>query len=132
MRICAKSDTVVFSVVSALRLGRRSDRCLFRQARVTMETVSLTRRVVRRNMRGSYLSGDGVKRRSPLEQAIAEKTDRRARHEAKLRRQGMKKTSVWVREGSAAELLLLVKAVNQSDDEKALSALRRCREELVR
>ena len=56
-------------------------------------------------------SGD-IKKRTPLEQAIAEKTNRRVRYEAKLRKEGFKKTTVYVRAERWDEVKAFIDKVN--------------------
>jgi hypothetical protein len=38
-----------------------------------------------------------IRKRTPLEQAIAVQSDRRARYEAKMRARGFRRTTVWLR-----------------------------------
>lgn len=54
-----------------------------------------------------------IRKRTPLEQAIAEQTDRRARHEAKKLREGYTKTSFWVRTDRLDEVKSFVRSINE-------------------
>lgn len=58
-----------------------------------------------------------IRKRTPLEQAIAEQTDKRARYDARLRQQGFKRTTIWVREDRLDQLKELVKSLNESAPE---------------
>ena len=61
----------------------------------------------------SMATGDHLNvKRSPLEQAIAEKTDRRARYEAAQRKAGMVKTSMWVFGECLDDVKALVRILN--------------------
>ena len=65
------------------------------------------------------LSGD-IRKRTPQEQAIAEQTSRRARYEARLRKSGFKKTTVWVPGDRLEELKALVKAWNEAASQEPM------------
>ena len=64
-------------------------------------------------------------KRSPLEQAIAEKTDRRVRYERSMREQGFRKTSLWIKEDCIDDVRTAVRILNDcnGDHRKALQAL---------
>ena len=66
-----------------------------------------------------------IERRSPIEQAIAEKKDRRARYEASMRRQGFRKTSMWVKSDCVEDIRTVVRIHNDcnGDHRRALQAL---------
>lgn len=55
---------------------------------------------------------DDIRKRTPLEQAIAEQTDRRARYQAKKAREGFKQTTLLVRVEALEEVKAFVKSVN--------------------
>lgn len=55
-----------------------------------------------------------IRRRTPLEQVIAEKTNRLAAWEAKKRREGFKRLNVWVKEEKADEVKAFVQKLNNS------------------
>lgn len=59
-------------------------------------------------------SGGNIKKRTPLEQAIAEKTDRRARYDAKMSREGFKKTTFWVRSDRVEEVKAFIHKMNEA------------------
>lgn len=63
-----------------------------------------------------------IRKRTPLEQAIAEQTDPRLRWDAKKREQGFTRTSFMVRGQAVPELKALVRALN--DDEATIDRLR--------
>lgn len=83
-----------------------------------IDSVSAQKHSRRRSRKRGSLSAaseDSVQKRSPLEQAIAEKTDRRVRYEAEKRRMGFKKTTIWVREEVLPDVQSLVKAINETE-----------------
>lgn len=53
-----------------------------------------------------------MRKRTASEQAKAVQRDRRARYEAKMRAEGFKKTSVWVREDRLPEVKAFIEKVN--------------------
>lgn len=53
-----------------------------------------------------------IRKRTPLEKAIAEQTDRRRKHDAKMERQGLKRTTFWVRPEALAEIRAFISQVN--------------------
>ena len=64
---------------------------------------------------GSMATGGTMKKRTPLEEAIATRTDKRARYEAKMRAEGFKKTVLWLPvdcEGDIRQLVKLLGATN--------------------
>lgn len=69
--------------------------------------------------------GDDVRKRSPLEQAIAEKKDRRARYEAKLRRNGLKTSTLATREEYWPVIRAFAADLNEGDKEAAIRNLQR-------
>ena len=75
---------------------------------------SLPRRAHRRRAKATE-SENGIRRRSPLEQAIAESADRRVRYESKMREEGFKRTTIWVRADYLGALQTLVKVINGTD-----------------
>lgn len=48
-----------------------------------------------------------IRKRTPLEQAIAEKTDRRIRYESSMKDKGLKKTTMWSREDTLSAIQTL-------------------------
>lgn len=66
-------------------------------------------------------SGGNIKKRTPLEQAIAEKTDRRAKYEAKRKRDGLIKTTVWVRSDRVEEVKAFIRSVNEANPQGPVS-----------
>lgn len=56
--------------------------------------------------------------RSPLEQAIAEKKDRRARYERSMREQGFKKCTLWIKAEAVEPVRFLVRCVNDANGAK--------------
>ncbi|MDE8651897.1 hypothetical protein [Novosphingobium album (ex Liu et al. 2023)] len=54
-----------------------------------------------------------IRKRTPLEQAIAEKTDRNARYEVRMRQKGFKRTTIWVREDRLDEVKAFVHRLNE-------------------
>lgn len=48
--------------------------------------------------------------KTPLEQAIAEQTDRRARYDAKMRKAGFVRLSIWCPASAVDEVKALIKA----------------------
>lgn len=63
-------------------------------------------------------SGTGIRKRSPLEQAIAERTDRRVRYDASMREQGFTRTTIWVREDCLAGVRELVRVLNDAEGDR--------------
>ncbi len=59
-------------------------------------------------------SSDQIRKRTPLEQAIAEKTDRRRRYDAKMERQGFKRTTIYVRADRLEEVKAFIQRVNET------------------
>jgi hypothetical protein len=59
-------------------------------------------------------SGSDIRKRTPLEQAIAEQTDRRARYEAKRQRDGFKRTTVYVREDQLEVVKAFIRKANEA------------------
>lgn len=53
-----------------------------------------------------------IRKRTPLEQAIAEQTDRRARHDAKKVSMGLKRTTFWVRPEALDRIREFINSVN--------------------
>lgn len=53
-----------------------------------------------------------IRKRTPAEQARALKSDRRARYDAKMRAEGFKRTTVWVREDRLDEVKAFIERVN--------------------
>ena len=82
--------------------------CLFRRA--CLQSVLTEGGMVDSN-HGGRQSGD-IRKRTPLEQAIAVKTDRRARYEASMREKGYKRTTIWVREDGLPEVHAFVRRIN--------------------
>lgn len=66
-------------------------------------------------------SGGKIRKRTPLEQAIAEKTDRRARYAAKRRSEGFKHTNFWVREDCLPEVRAFIQMVNERGPQEPTS-----------
>lgn len=54
-------------------------------------------------------------RKTPLEQAIANQTDRRLRYDERLREKGFKKTSLWVHPAILDDLRIIARASVASD-----------------
>lgn len=71
----------------------------------------------RRASTARTLSGEGINKRTPLEQAIAEKTDRNARYEAKKRKQGLKRSTFWCREDLCLGVLGIAQALSKPDND---------------
>lgn len=57
-------------------------------------------------------SRNDIRKLSPLEQAIAERSDRRRRYDARMRDAGFKKTTVYVRAERLAEVKAFIEQVN--------------------
>ena len=53
-----------------------------------------------------------IRKRTPLEQAIAEKKDRRVRYDARMREKGYKRTSFWIPEDRIAEVKEFIEGLN--------------------
>lgn len=60
-----------------------------------------------------------IRKRTPLEQAIAEQTSRRERYEARRRQSGFKKTTIYVREELFPQVQQLLRLANGDDAEQA-------------
>lgn len=58
---------------------------------------------------------NGMKKRTPIEQAIAESSDRRAKYEAKMRADGFAKTSLWVPIDCLSDIRLLCKLLGATN-----------------
>lgn len=58
-------------------------------------------------------TGD-IRKRTPLEQAIAEQTNPRARYDAKMIRDGFKRTTIWVRAEVLDEVKEFVRQKNEA------------------
>lgn len=63
------------------------------------------------------MTGDTIKRRSPIEQAIAEKKDRRARYVRLMREQGYHQTTIWVRRDKLEAAKTAVHILNDPDSQ---------------
>lgn len=63
-------------------------------------------------MAKSTSKGSDIQKRTPLEQAIAEKKDRRVRYEQRKKRQGFHKTNVWVKVEKLDEFRAFVEKLN--------------------
>ena len=62
--------------------------------------------------RDQHDSSEEIRRLTLLEQAIAERTDRRRRHDAKKRKEGFKRTTIWVRPERWEEVKAFIAKVN--------------------
>lgn len=67
-----------------------------------------------RSLRLGSESGEGIRKRTPLEEAIACQKDRRARYDAKMRKAGFKRTTIWVREDQLEAVKSFVAKVNDA------------------
>ncbi len=68
----------------------------------------------RPNGRGSIkTAGPMPQKRTPLEEAIAQQTDKRARYDARQREKGFVKTSLWVRKEYLLDLKVYVALLNR-------------------
>lgn len=59
-------------------------------------------------------SSGNIRKLTPLEQAIAEKTDRRRRFDAEKARQGFKRTTIFVRADKLEEVKAFIRQVNNA------------------
>lgn len=61
----------------------------------------------------SESEGD-IRKLSPLEQAIAEKKDRRRRYDRRMQESGFKRLNVWVREDRLPEVRQFIQQMNDA------------------
>lgn len=62
-------------------------------------------------------SGSTIRKRTPLEQAIAEQTNPRARYDRRMADAGYHRTTIWVRKDRLDEVKAFIKKVNADPQE---------------
>jgi len=58
-----------------------------------------------------------IRKRTPLEQAIAEQTNPRARFDAKMEQRGFKRTTIWVHRDGLDKVKAFIREVNAQASE---------------
>jgi hypothetical protein len=65
------------------------------------------------------MTGEEIQKRSPLEQAIAEKKDRRVRYERSMRDRGFLKTNLWIISHAVDDVKAAIRTLNEGNTEFA-------------